>query len=266
MADRDADALRDQYATPDPLRVRLDTHRLYSERHDDLHGECAGSMRLSGGESILDVGPGPGEFEARLRAEGHHGRLVGVDASAAMCVEARAAAPTAGWLVGGAACLPIASASFDWVVARHMLYHVADIHAALLEARRALAPDGAMLVTTNAADSLPALRRVREQARGAFRLDEPSITAASAFTSTNAPQLLSAVFPRVEVRGLENALVFRDPEPAARYIASAFTCRRSVALRGELLTYLADAVAAEMDAAGVLRDPKSVAVYIARRR
>jgi ubiquinone/menaquinone biosynthesis C-methylase UbiE len=260
----DLDALREQYATADPLRIRLHTHRLYSERHDDLHDECSREMRLTGRETILDVGPGPGEFEAHLRGCGHNGLLVGVDASSGMCGQAREAAPSARWVVGDAASLPVSAASFDWVVARHMLYHVPDTRGALLEARRVLRPSGAMLVTTNAADSLSTLRRIKVRAIDALGLDEPSVTTSSAFTSSNAPRLLQSVFPHVHVRTLENALVFHEPGPAARYIASAFTSAECATRRHELMTYLTEAVAAEMNDDGVLRDPKSVALYTAR--
>ncbi len=265
MQPRDLDALRAQYATADPLRVRLDTHRLYSERRDDLHADCSASMRLAGHESVVDVGPGPGSFEAHLRGQGHHGRLVAVDASRGMCAEGHRAAPDAQWLVGDAASLPLAAASFDWAVARHMLYHVPDIPAALREARRVLRPDGAMLVTTNGADSLPAMKRIRARAREAFGLDIPSIEPASAFTAENAPGLLSSVFPRLHAHTLQNALLFREPAPAAQYIASAFTCARSAERRPALMAYLMLTVTEEIErGGGVLRDPKSVAMYVAR--
>src|SRR5215216_1965543 len=89
-----------QYATSDPLTTRLDTHRRYSERDVDLDAECAALMHLDGGESILDVGSGPGRFEAHLRARGHAGRLVCVDQSRAMVAEASATLRAAGHGLG----------------------------------------------------------------------------------------------------------------------------------------------------------------------
>ena len=269
MVGPDPDAVRAEYATSDSLQVRLDTHRLHSERPDDLDGRCRHLMRLSGEESLLDVGPGPGRFEADLRAAGHRGLLVGVDASVGMATEAAGNAPSARWVVGDAQALPARSGAFDWVVARHMLYHVANIPAALRELRRVIRPRGAALVTTNGSDSLPALRNLRRQAAEAFGLPAPAVAAGGSFSSTNAVELLHAVFPRVETVLCENALRFTEPAPAARYVESTFTLggipEDADHLRDRLRAWLTRAVEREIAArAGVLRDAKYVALYVAR--
>ncbi|MDQ4044962.1 MAG: class I SAM-dependent methyltransferase, partial [Chloroflexota bacterium] len=73
-----------QYVTTDPLKVRMETHLRYSERQLDLDAECRSAMRLTGDETILDVGCGPGLFLSYLRDHGHRGRLIGLDQSKAM--------------------------------------------------------------------------------------------------------------------------------------------------------------------------------------
>ncbi|MDO0925896.1 class I SAM-dependent methyltransferase [Streptomyces sp. TG1A-8] len=50
--------------------------------------------------TVLDVGCGTGQLLRRARAEGHRGRLVGLDPAAAMLVQARRAAPDVEWVLG----------------------------------------------------------------------------------------------------------------------------------------------------------------------
>ena len=97
------------------------------------------------------------------------GALVGCDLSAGMIAEARAA--SAGlpvhFFVADAQALPLPDASFDVVMARHMLYHVPDIDRAVAEAARLLRPGGRFLAVTNSAHTMPeygALRRRRQPA------------------------------------------------------------------------------------------------------
>ncbi|MGW2742476.1 class I SAM-dependent methyltransferase [Streptomyces sp. NPDC001450] len=55
---------------------------------------------LRGARSVLDVGCGTGQLLRRARAEGHEGRLMGLDPAAAMLVQARRAAPDVEWVLG----------------------------------------------------------------------------------------------------------------------------------------------------------------------
>ncbi|AGS71612.1 class I SAM-dependent methyltransferase [Streptomyces collinus] len=50
--------------------------------------------------SVLDVGCGTGQLVRRARAEGHTGRLMGLDPAAAMLVQARRAAQDVEWVLG----------------------------------------------------------------------------------------------------------------------------------------------------------------------
>ncbi|WP_225827292.1 class I SAM-dependent methyltransferase [Streptomyces naphthomycinicus] len=57
-----------------------------------------GLLREAG--SVLDVGCGTGQLLRRARAEGHRGRLLGLDPAAAMLVQARQARPDVEWVLG----------------------------------------------------------------------------------------------------------------------------------------------------------------------
>jgi ubiquinone/menaquinone biosynthesis C-methylase UbiE len=142
-----------QYRTADLLRIRADMHRLYTEDPVDLDVECASLLGLRDGEAHLDVGCGPGVFLRYLRAHGPAGRLAGVDQSAGMI--AAASAPGIEWYVGEADALPFPDGAFASVSARHMLYRVPDIPAALREFARVAVPGGTVLAATNGAGNLP---------------------------------------------------------------------------------------------------------------
>ncbi|MFI5794863.1 class I SAM-dependent methyltransferase [Streptomyces sp. NPDC051677] len=55
---------------------------------------------VSSADAVLDVGCGTGRVLARAAADGHPGRLTGLDPAAAMLVQARRRAPGVQWLLG----------------------------------------------------------------------------------------------------------------------------------------------------------------------
>ncbi len=57
-----------------------------------------GLLREAG--SVLDIGCGTGQLLRRARAEGHRGRLMGLDPAAAMLVQARRERPDIEWVLG----------------------------------------------------------------------------------------------------------------------------------------------------------------------
>ena len=80
----------EQYRTDENLRIRIETHQRYTVGPPLEPGiDCA--LSLEPGESLLDVGTGPGGFPQRLRRSGHRGRIVGVDASGGMIAKAKLA-------------------------------------------------------------------------------------------------------------------------------------------------------------------------------
>src|SRR5581483_3702094 len=77
--------------------------------------------------------------------------VVASDYSPGMAAEAGAALDDARFamLATDAQALPFGDATFDAVVANHMLYHVPDLDAALSEFSRVLRPQGRLVAATN---------------------------------------------------------------------------------------------------------------------
>lgn len=110
----------------------------------------------------LDLGARTGLLGRMLDGRGGIERLVALEASAAMA--ARAAGPV---VVAEEEMLPFAPGSFDLVVSNLALHWTNDLPGALLQARRALKPDGLLLAAMFGGDTLAALRGALLQAEAA---------------------------------------------------------------------------------------------------
>jgi len=261
--------VRHQYQSIDPLQTRILTHQRYSERDTDLHAACRHALGLTGDETLLDVGCGPGEFVIRLRVEGHRGRLAGLDQSEGMIAAATAAAeaqaPGIDWFVGAANALPFHDGEWEIISARHMLYHVPDIPGALREFARAIGPGGRVLATTNAGTDHPHMNALREDLFAHFGIPVPPRINLS-FRVENAKEVLGAVFASVQETVLHNAFVFRAPEPVVAYLMTIGPVHserddpeRYQAIHDWLM---AEATRRLTDMGGVWRDPKDVGIYV----
>ncbi|MGI8858151.1 MAG: class I SAM-dependent methyltransferase [Thermomicrobiales bacterium] len=264
-----APEVRQQYQTTDPLRTRIETHNRYSERQIDLNAECRTVLGLTGSEALLDVGCGPGDWPRYLRQHGHTGRLAGLDQSPAMI--AAATATTEGldieWFTGEANALPFPDGSFAVISARHMLYHVPDIAAAIRAFARVVGPGGTVFATTNSHDSMPHIMALEDDLCAHFGL--PIISSVSLpFGIENAPGILRAVYPQVEETILTNAFVFTTPEPIVAYILSMMTVQGTADDRARynaIHDWLQNEATRRLTAmGGVWRDPKNVGLYRCR--
>ena len=109
-------------------------------------------LGLRPGERALDIGSGPGFLAHEMAAEvGPDGRVEGVDLSDSMLAIAGARQPApgaapVGFRRGDALALPFPDASFDAITSTQVMEYVADVPAALAEARRVLRPGGRLLI------------------------------------------------------------------------------------------------------------------------
>ncbi|HEY1921394.1 MAG TPA: class I SAM-dependent methyltransferase [Tepidisphaeraceae bacterium] len=266
MSDPD---LAEQYKTDENLRIRIETHQRYGVG-PSIEPAIDQVLNLTGAESLLDIGTGPGDFPGRLRRAGHRGRLVGVDASPGMIAKAKSANPNVEFLEADAQSLPFPDDSFDIVTARHMLYHVPDIPLALREAHRVLRPGGRFLAVTNTHDNMKdfydACRETSEALHGKIANETRVATRiAAVFTDKNGPALLSQVFSNVQIIRVDGALQFETADPAIRYFDSCRTFRGLTPQEWQVAHDVFAKIAAQRLTAGPWIIPKTVVLLTANK-
>jgi arsenite methyltransferase len=138
--------LEAMYSTPDVIAQRRWTRK---------------ALNLRPGESVVDVGSGPGLLAAEMALDvGPTGRVSGVDISETMLQMARSrcaqltSAALVDFQVGDATKLPFPDETFDVAVATQVYEYVADVDAAIREVGRVLKPGGRVLVVDTDWDSI----------------------------------------------------------------------------------------------------------------
>jgi len=259
--------LTDQYRLPGPLQVRIHTHQTCQEREVNLDTEACALLNLSGSESILDVGCGPGMFLSYLREQGHRGSLTGVDQSPGMASAAQSTEISIQAVAGDATRLPFDDNQFDIVCARHMLYHVGDIAAALGELNRVAR--SAVLISTGSHRSMPFLMHTLAAVISDFGMT-PVDADMKRFCTENAGEWLQSAGLEYRERRIDNALVFRDVSPIDAYVLSclpSYGVQRGDDLYTRMNDWLIQHVEQQLaNNGGVIRDPTRVGLYLVEKK
>jgi SAM-dependent methyltransferase len=199
-----------QYATDANLAAR---QRLWQTSPRDVQFDLfAWVLDMADGDDVLDVGCGNGSYLARRPS------AIGMDLSPGMLSSARRRA-TSPLVCGDAQRLPFATASFDAVLAPHMLYHVPDRKLAAKELRRVLRPGGVCIAVTNGSHTHAALVEIVEEAVGTgwrwARLVD------NAFNMENGAAQLATAFDSVETLWAPDVTFsVVDADALADYVAS----------------------------------------------
>jgi len=149
------------YMTPDIVRQREATLALFAAKP---------------GESIVDIGSGPGFLcESLAQQVGPQGRVLGVDVSESMIESARQRNPFGNltYELGDAVTVPAQDASFDAAISTQVFEYVADVDAAIREMRRVLKPGGRALVVATDWDGVVWHSSDRERMARMMRAWEP---------------------------------------------------------------------------------------------
>jgi SAM-dependent methyltransferase len=263
---------RRQYATLDPLAVRIRTHQQHSARPDDVETAVVRAVRLTSTDDLLDVGCGTGSYLRRLASDGHAGRLVGVDMSPAS-VAGLQDTPGVTAVEGDAQCLPFADATFDVVTARHMLYHVPDPLLAVREARRVLRSGGRFAALVNFETTTPVLMGLLADTVAEHGLGRPRPAGEvgrgprmASVHDGNLPALVQQIFGGADVQRHDNELVFETPEPMVAYAVSCLIgwgVPDDHPLRPVVIDTLVARAEALFADGGPVRDPKGYVIVTA---
>jgi len=123
--------VRRHYATDEHLRIRQETHARYTVPDRSFADWVLERVSWHGSETVLDVGCGTGLYYDKLIEQHPDVRYVGIDLVNVMLQGHTGYGDSATLMQSDAQQLPFAAASFDVVMANHMLYHVEDVEAAV---------------------------------------------------------------------------------------------------------------------------------------
>jgi ubiquinone/menaquinone biosynthesis C-methylase UbiE len=225
----DPEAVRQQYATYDSLRMRQEIHEKYTVPKINYTEWVLHSFQWRGDERVLDIGSGAGTYFQLLKLNWPEVRYCGLDISPGMLQKHPA---KGGLLLGNAVKLPFPDDSFDVVMANHMIYHLEDIDGALAEFRRVLKPDGVLMAATNSVQSMPELQVLMRRAillltRTSAAHVQPPVPASNLFALENGTRRLARQFYAVVRHDLPSKLVFPDIEPVMQYLESTRSLREA---------------------------------------
>ncbi|MGQ0575084.1 MAG: class I SAM-dependent methyltransferase [Pseudonocardia sp.] len=146
------------FAHPRGLRGRL-AGRFMAVTNGRSSREVAALVPLRAGETVLEVGFGPGVLLAALRARPQRPVLVGVDPSAEMAQAARRRVPEAEVRLGTAAATGLPDAAVDHVVSVNTVAIWPDLDAGLDELCRVVRPGGSVLLAWHSATARSPISR-----------------------------------------------------------------------------------------------------------
>lgn len=265
----DSDALKHQYANDVFLKIRQDIHVQYSVPKVDFADWVITRVPWRGDESVLDVGSGSGAYFNALRTRLPNTHYYGLDRSTGMLLTHNAPQRL---INGDAQHLPFADASFDVVMANHMLYHVPDIDMALTEIKRVLKPDGTLMTATNSVQTMREFLALLN--RGMLLLSTPGNIHrrplqpdSTRFSLENGVRQLAKHFYAVVRYDLPGELVFPKVEPVMAYMESLRSLREPQLPRGvfwdDLMLIVREQIARAIAHAGELKVEKLSGVLIA---
>jgi ubiquinone/menaquinone biosynthesis C-methylase UbiE len=255
----------EQYRDDERLRARMRLYQTYGEPgRASFASWVFDAIDWPASARVFEVGCGTGDFWLQNIERIPEGVQITLsDASAAMVDRARVSLGPRGSSMNFETVdvlrVPHGDASFDLLIANHMLYHVADRARALRELHRVLRPGGRLYVTTNAWTHLLELRDVCERFCDASPL-LPARYLEGAFDVENAARELQQLFADVTVRSRFSAMNVDDPSVLAEYVRSMIPRERPMAIE-RLRDHLEWRIALE----GRFRVTAAGALLIARR-
>jgi SAM-dependent methyltransferase len=209
--------VREQYVTDANLRARIGLHERFSTSSLSYPRWVFDGYDFGAEADVLEVGCGNGlMWRENLDRIPDGWRLTLTDLSAGMVQTVRAAlGGRAEYAVADVQHLPFPDASFDAVIANHMLFHVEDRPRALAEIARVLRPGGRFCATAIGLGHLRILRELVPPREGSQweRTRER-------FAAESAPEELAPFFVDVEVEPYEDSLEVTDLEALLDFVRS----------------------------------------------
>lgn len=216
-------SLRNQYQNASNISSRINLHQLFSQNRQGWFPWIFEQCELQSGMRVLEVGCGDGTlWKNNLNNIPENVSITLSDISEGMLRDARRSLE--GCLAGGdyrifdCHRIPYADASFDLVIANHVLFYCEDISEVCSEIKRVLKPGGKFICSTYGPDHM---KEISGLVQG---FDERIVLAAESlyekFGRTNGQQILEPFFDEIRWEQYEDSLLVPEPEPLISYVLS----------------------------------------------
>ena len=216
---------REQYKDASHLNARIHLHQRFSTNAYGWFRWVFDQLDLPPDVSILELGCGPGsiwlENQGRIPSGWH---ITLSDFSPGMVREAKnhhgLHEVDSYYVSSNAMAIPFSNATFDAVIANHMLYHVPDRQLAFEEINRVLKPNGQLLAATNGKNHLQELDEITVSCSPSAGVHLTTNFSSAGFTLDNGVLQLTRWFTQFEIRHYDDALVVTEAQPLVDYILS----------------------------------------------
>lgn len=253
--------LRTQYRNASNLNARIQLHQKFGTNPYPWYRWVFDQFEAPATCQFLEVGCGPASFWleniSRVPADW---TVTLTDFSPGMVTEAQQTlqnyADRFQFQQADVQMLPFDNASFDVVMANHMLYHVPDRQKAYAEIRRVLKPDGRLYAATNGETHMHEMHTLANQFRkNAYTSQERNAW----FTLEGGLAELAEWFASVTVARYKNDLIVTDADLLVAYLAS------SKRLSEEELNQCAAHIKHKIEADGSIQITPSTGLFVAQR-
>jgi ubiquinone/menaquinone biosynthesis C-methylase UbiE len=257
----------DQYKDATNLNARVQLHARFSLNHYGWHRFVFDRLStLPAHSHILEVGCGPALLwkanSARIEDSWH---VTLSDFSPGMVEEAKRSLATNpqhfNFEVLDAQAILFPEATFDTVIANHMLYHVPDRPRAIAEMHRVLKSGGRLLAATNGQNHMRELGELGR--RFGLDIDFSFSSEIQRFSLETGEAQLAAFFPEVNLHRYEDGLEITEVQPILDYIFSVRSTREI--LVGENLAEITKYLEEEIAQKGAFYVTKDAGLLVATK-
>ena len=212
--------LVEQYKNSTNINIRVQLHQKYATNPEGWFPWIFRHLDLQQGEQILELGCGNGELWAgRQQLVPPDCHIVLSDVSPGMVADVEGRLGT-GFLYQVIDCeqIPYPDASFDKVIANHVLFYLQDREQALQEIRRVLKPGGTFLCSTYGHQHMKEISQLVQGFDSRIRLAQVSLS--DIFGLEQGEAELSRYFSQTERMDYVDSLEVDRAEPLLDYILS----------------------------------------------